>query len=164
MRWDACGVRCRPFAQEDYLFRSGAQLSELGGRPCRFAHPLSPVRTPLQTDKSESAGLYYPCDSLKTRLCVLGRQRLYAYARRKGIPYRKLGKLVVATSPGGTSYLDRLKGHVDSLAGLGLQVPVERIDGERAREMEPDLGPGVICSLSRHFMSLRVIWKTWRKW
>ena len=44
------------------------------------------------------AGLYYPPGSLKSRLCVEGKQRLYAYCEERGIAARRLGKLLVATS------------------------------------------------------------------
>jgi L-2-hydroxyglutarate oxidase LhgO len=42
------------------------------------------------------AGLYYPSDSLKAQLCVRGRGLLYARCAERGIPHRKLGKLLVA--------------------------------------------------------------------
>jgi L-2-hydroxyglutarate oxidase LhgO len=42
------------------------------------------------------AGLYHPADSLKTRLCVDGRERLYAFAEANGVPYVRCGKLIVA--------------------------------------------------------------------
>jgi L-2-hydroxyglutarate oxidase LhgO len=42
------------------------------------------------------SGIYYPTGSLKARLCVDGRDRLYAYARTKGIAHQRVGKLLVA--------------------------------------------------------------------
>ena len=44
------------------------------------------------------AGIYYPQGSLKAKLCVEGREMLYNYCERYEIPYRKCGKLIVATS------------------------------------------------------------------
>ena len=42
------------------------------------------------------AGLYYPPDSLKARLCTSGRERLAAYCRERELPYDECGKVVVA--------------------------------------------------------------------
>ncbi len=44
------------------------------------------------------AGIYYPKDSLKARLCVAGREMLYRYCEARHIPYSRLGKLIVGVS------------------------------------------------------------------
>lgn len=44
------------------------------------------------------AGLYYPTGSLKASLCVKGKQMLYQFASDNGVPHRRVGKLLVATS------------------------------------------------------------------
>ena len=43
------------------------------------------------------AGMYYPTSTLKHRMCVEGRRKLYAYLAERGVAHRKFGKLIVAT-------------------------------------------------------------------
>lgn len=81
------------------------------------------------------AGLYYPQGSLKARLCVEGRQRLYAFCESHGVSHRRCGKLIVATDDTETDMLAglRKKGEANGCDDL------ELIDRERALRLEPAL-------------------------
>jgi L-2-hydroxyglutarate oxidase LhgO len=89
------------------------------------------------------AGLYYPPGSLKARLCVRGRELLYAYCAERGVPHRRCGKLVVATSPTEQAKLDEIlrRGHANGVHAL------KPIDGAHARELEPALSGACVAAL-----------------
>jgi L-2-hydroxyglutarate oxidase LhgO len=42
------------------------------------------------------AGLYYPKDSLRAKLCVPGKRALYRYCAERGVGHARTGKLLVA--------------------------------------------------------------------
>jgi len=42
------------------------------------------------------AGIYYPQHSLKAKLCVQGKEKLYQYCQDRNIPHQRLGKLLLA--------------------------------------------------------------------
>lgn len=44
------------------------------------------------------AGIYYKPGSLKAKLCVEGLHLSYKYFDEKNVPYKKVGKLIVATN------------------------------------------------------------------
>jgi len=52
------------------------------------------------------AGIYYPEGSLKAEFCVRGKGLLYEYCRQRGVPHRRIGKLIVATSDAEVATLD----------------------------------------------------------
>jgi L-2-hydroxyglutarate oxidase LhgO len=69
------------------------------------------------------AGIYYPEDSLKARLCVEGKRLLYKLCDKYNIAYKKSGKIIVATDEDETSRLEQLyeqgrKNGVDDLVLL----------------------------------------------
>lgn len=55
------------------------------------------------------AGIYYPKGSLKARLCVAGRHMLYDYLAERGVPHKRLGKLLIAVSEAEIPKLHQLK-------------------------------------------------------
>ena len=80
------------------------------------------------------AGIYYPEDSLKARLCVRGRRMLYEYCQTRGIDHRKTGKWIVAN---GASQVERL----DTIASQALRngVPLQRVTRRALRVSLPDV-------------------------
>ena len=54
------------------------------------------------------AGIYYPEDSLKAKLCVEGKSLLYKLCDKHNIAYKKLGKIIVAASENEISWLEEL--------------------------------------------------------
>lgn len=79
------------------------------------------------------AGLYYRPGSLKARTCVAGRDALYAFCHRHGIPAERCGKLVVATEPAQLPALETLAARA---RGNGLD-GVVRLDPDGIRAREP---------------------------
>jgi L-2-hydroxyglutarate oxidase LhgO len=80
------------------------------------------------------AGLYYVPGSLKARACRAGRDLLYAFAKRRGIPCRRLGKLIVATRDDELPQLRELFAR-----GLRSGVRLHWLDAAAAQSLEPAL-------------------------
>lgn len=60
------------------------------------------------------AGLYYPPGSLMARHCVAGRTMLYRYCAERGVPIRRSGKLIVATSAEEAGVLAAIRSHAEA--------------------------------------------------
>lgn len=108
-------------------------------------HAHAGQETSSRNSEVVHAGLYYPADSLKTRLCTRGRDLLYARAQRPGsrIGVKPIGKLVVGRSAADSAYLARLHAHCEALGN----VPTTLLSGAEARAREPDLDPAIACAL-----------------
>ena len=90
------------------------------------------------------SGVYYPKDimPLKANLCVEGNALIYNFLQKHGLPYKKVGKLIVATNPQEEEYLDFFL-----RVGIENGVPaVKKIAGNEAKSMEPNIS-NVIAAL-----------------
>jgi len=81
------------------------------------------------------AGIHYQPGSLKARLCVAGRDLLYAYCAEHAIDHRRCGKFTVAASGAELASLDKIARNARQCGVLDL----EWLDGGQARRLEPEL-------------------------
>lgn len=79
------------------------------------------------------AGIYYGAGSLKTELCIRGRERLYALCVAHGVPHRRTGKWIVAQTEAQLAALRRIHDFCAREAG----VPVRWVGREEASRREP---------------------------
>ena len=114
----------------------GRALS-LRGHDVIVAEKAEGIGTGVSSRNSEvvHGGMYYPAASLKARHCIAGRRALYAFCESHNVPFRRLGKLVVATD-------DAEARKIASIHAQGLENGVEGMEmlgGEAARRLEPNL-------------------------
>lgn len=80
------------------------------------------------------SGIYYPKDTLKAKLCVRGGDLIYDFLENHQIPYKKCGKLVLATDESELPILEELK-----RKGINNGVKnLEMISEKEAKELEPN--------------------------
>ena len=114
-----------------------ARARALRGHEVMLLESENAIGTGTSSRNSEviHAGIYYTAGSLKARLCVQGKDMLYAYCQARGVGYKRCGKLIVATSPEQVAQLD----HITAKAranGVNDLVPLSRA---QASAMEPEL-------------------------
>lgn len=109
----------------------------LAGRDVLVLEGAGAIGTGVSSRNSEviHAGIYYPAGSLKARLCVEGKEMLYAYCAARGVAHRRLGKLIVASDEAEVPVLDEIRAKA---AANGVD-DMEMLSGAAARSLEPAL-------------------------
>ena len=98
-------------------------------------HPAFGQETSSRNSEVIHAGIYYPKGSLKSKLCLEGKKLLYDYCRKYDVPFKRCGKLIVATSPDEIPILDGIR---KTAIGNGVD-DLEILDKSRIAEMEPSV-------------------------
>ena len=98
-------------------------------------HESFGMETSSRNSEVIHAGIYYPKDSLKHRLCLEGNKLLYQICQEHGISYKKTGKLIVAAE---NDEVDDL--HILYENGIDNEVPgLTLISSAQAKEYEPSV-------------------------
>lgn len=87
-------------------------------------HRALGTETSSRNSEVVHAGIYYPKDSAKTRLCIAGRRLLLAFCEAENIAFSLTGKLIVAAD---TDELDALDAVYERAGLAGPDVPLVRV-------------------------------------
>jgi L-2-hydroxyglutarate oxidase LhgO len=128
-----------------------ARALAIAGREVVIVEAEDAIGTHTSSRNSEviHAGIYYPKGSLKARSCIAGRLRLYEYCATHGVPHKRCGKLIVATSASQEEELLSIKAraHANGVADV-IEIPAAE-----AMRMEPALH----CVAALHSPSTGII-------
>ena len=116
-----------------------ARALALAGREVLLLEAEANFGTGISSRNSEviHAGIYYASGSLKARLCVLGRDQLYAYCESHGVEHRRCGKLLVATAE---AQHDKLR-QIEAQARRNGVLDLQWLSAAQTRAIEPLRSP-----------------------
>lgn len=115
----------------------GARLARIGGNRVLIMDKHSQIGSETSSRNSEviHAGLYYPPNSLKSKLCIRGKELIYELPKSDGFrDFRQCGKFVVSQSPKETEYLHKLQNNAKRTGE-----PLEFVSLDRAKQLEPNV-------------------------
>lgn len=81
------------------------------------------------------AGIYYPKDSLKAKLCLEGKALLYDYCNTHAVAHNRLGKIIVATSEEQVATLNGIRQRAEQNGVHDLQL----LSQHDVAELEPEI-------------------------
>ncbi len=116
-----------------------ARALAMAGRDVIVLERADLIGTETSSRNSEviHAGIYYGKDTNKARLCVKGRDMMYAYCESHGVAHKRIGKLIVATEESHIPLLDNIRARA---AANGVD-NLTFVDADTVHAMEPN----VVC-------------------
>ena len=81
------------------------------------------------------AGIYYPANSVKAKVCVPGKHALYDFCATHGVSQQRIGKIIVATRE---SQIPALHAIAAKAAANGVH-DLQALDQRQARALEPEI-------------------------
>lgn len=110
------------------------ELAQRGGSTVLLErHAAVGTETSSRNSEVIHAGIYYGRDSLKTELCLRGKDQLYALCAKYAIPHRRTGKWVVAQND---IQLEALR-RIHAFCADEINVPVRWVARDEAARREP---------------------------
>lgn len=110
------------------------KLALLGRQVVLFeAERATGTHTSSRNSEVMHAGIHYPKGSLKARLCVQGRRMMVAYCQGRGLPWKPIGKIVVAVTGNEVATLEHI--HAQAVAN-GVE-DVTWLSAAEAKRIEP---------------------------
>jgi len=97
-------------------------------------HKAVGTETSSRNSEVIHAGIYYGHNSLKTKLCVQGKEMLYRLCDKHDIPYNNCGKWVVAQDETQAEAVQKVHEFAKSIG-----VPTRFLSREEAQSREPDV-------------------------
>ncbi|PLN84482.1 putative FAD dependent oxidoreductase [Aspergillus taichungensis] len=97
-------------------------------------HDAPGTETSSRNSEVIHAGLYYGRDSLKTTLCIRGKELMYDLCARQGIPHINTKKWIVAQTEEQWAAAQRVHAHAQDIG-----VPTRLVGREEAQHREPDV-------------------------
>ncbi len=98
-------------------------------------HDIIGSETSSRNSEVIHAGIYYPPGSLRAKLCVEGKKKLYAFCAENGVDHKAITKLLVATND---SQVPKLKAIQETAIKNGVH-DLEPLTGAQARQLEPEV-------------------------
>jgi L-2-hydroxyglutarate oxidase LhgO len=114
-----------------------ARMLALAGRECLLLEAENHYGQGISSRNSEviHAGIYYPQNSLKAQMCVLGKRQLYDYCASHHVEHERCGKIIVACSADETAILTE----IESRAKANGVTDLVRLSQGELQAMEPEL-------------------------